>query len=193
MTIRLKKKMKTYHSKNFHKYTFCFWKEVSQATFDLELPQFKSKSGSQYYFTEKGVYRISNHWGRAANCRWKLIPLTEHKNQQTKIGFAKWTDFYPNDDMNNLFFVQVDFMQKKVDFYHKNMPFYDGKAVLRNATETSKIIKTIKQILNEEGWAKYLKYDDLEELRKQMVDKLLYSYVNFLQAKSSTIKNSVSF
>ena len=74
--------MKIYHSKNFHKHTFCLWTEVSQTDFDLQKPQFISKSGSEYYFTEKGVYRISNHWGRAANCRWRLITDSEYKNQK---------------------------------------------------------------------------------------------------------------
>ena len=175
--------MKTYHSKNFHKHTYCLWQEVSQTTFDLEIPQFKSKSGSEYYFTEEGVYRISNHWGRAANCRWKLSPLTEYKNQHTKIGFAKWTDFYPNDDLANLFFIQVDFEQKTVEFFHKDMPLYDGKALLRNASETAKTIKTIKQILIEDDWAKYLKFYDLELLRKEMIELIIYKGKNFMEAK----------
>jgi hypothetical protein len=175
--------MKTYHSKNFHKYTYCLWKEVSQAAFDLELPQFKSKSGSEYFFTEVGVYRISNHWGRAANCRWKLIPLSEYKNQHIKIGFAKWTDFYPNDEMANLFFIQVDFEQVTVDFFHKDIPFYDGKAILRNASETAKKIKTIKQILNEEDWAKYLKFESLETLRINLVNELIFTNSTFNELK----------
>lgn len=175
--------MKTYHSKNFHKHTFCLWKEVSQTDFELQQLQFKSKSGSEYYFTEEGVYRISNHWGRVANCRWKLIPLAEYKNQSTKIGFACWTDFYPNDETAKLFFIQVDFEQKTVDFFHKDMPFYDGKAVLRNAAETAKTIKTIKQILNEEDWAKYLEYKDLEELMIGVIEKILNSNLSLNEIK----------
>ena len=180
--------MKTYNQNNFHKYTFCLWKEVSQADFELQQPQFKSKSGSEYYFTEVGVYRISNHWGRASNCRWRLIPLTNYKNQQTKIGFAKWVDFYSNDEIANLFFIQVDFENKTVDYFHKEMPLYDGKATLRNAAETAKTIKNIKQVLNEEDWAKYLVYQDLEDLRREVVEKLVNSDKTFTQIKKlSTI------
>jgi hypothetical protein len=175
--------MKTYHSKNFYKHTFCLWKEFSQADFELQKPQFKSKSGSEYFFTEVGVYRISNHWGRAANCRWKLIPLSEYKNQQTKIGFAKWTDFYPNDEMATLFFIQVDFEQVTVDFFHKDMPLYKGKAILRNASETAKTIKTINQILNEEDWAKYLKYESIETLRINLVNELIFTNLTFNELK----------
>lgn len=175
--------MKTYHCKNFHKHTFCLWNEVSQVTFELEKPQFKSKSGSDYFFTDEGVYRSSNHWGRAANCRWKLIPLSKYKNQETKIGFARWTDFYPNDETANLFFIQVNFELKTIDFYHKDMPFYDGKSVLRNASETAKTIKNIKQILNEEEWAKYLKFEDLEVLRTNLINDLLFTTLSFNEIK----------
>lgn len=159
--------------------------------FELQKSHFKSKSGSEYFFTEEGVYRISNHWGRVANCRWRLLPLTEYKNQHTKIGFARWTDFYPNDETANLFFIQVDFEQKTIDFFHKDMPFYDGKTVLRNASETAKTIKTIKQILNEEDWAKYLEYKDLEGLRKEIVTKMIYDRMSFGEVRREFIKEKV--
>ena len=177
--------MKTYNQNNFHKHTFCLWKEVSLADFEYQNPQFKSKSGSEYYFTDEGVYRTSNHWGRAANCRWRLMTLGNYKSQHTKVGFAKWTDFYPNDETAKLFFIQVDFEQKSVDFYHKYMPLYDGKATLRNATETAKTIKSIKQVLNEEDWAKYLVYEDLEELRREIVEQLVHSNLNFNEIKKT--------
>ncbi|WP_396149323.1 hypothetical protein [Flavobacterium sp.] len=180
--------MKIYHSKNFHKHTFCLWKEVSQTDFELQKSNFKSKSGSEYFFTEEGVYRISNHWGRAANCRWRLLPLTNYKNQHTKIGFARWTDFYPNDETANLFFIQVDSEQKTIDFFHKDMPFYDGKAALRNASETAKTIKSIKQILNEDDWAKYLEYEDLEGLRNDVVKKMIYDGMSFGEARRNLLK-----
>lgn len=161
--------MKKYTALNFHKHTFCLWKEVSQSDFEIQQSQFKSKSGSEYFFTNEGVYRISNHWGRVANCRWRLLPMSDYKNQHTKIGFANWTDFYPNDENANLFFIQVNWEQKTADFFHKDMPFYDGKATLRNASETAKTLKKIKLILNEDTWAKYLNYENLEELRKNLI------------------------
>ncbi len=177
--------MKTYRQNNFHKHTFCLWKEVSQADFELQKSHFKSKSGSDYFFNEEGVYRISNHWGRVANCRWRLIALENYKNQETKVGFAKWIDFYPNDESTNLFFIQINFDKKTVDFFHKNMPFYDGKAALRNASETAITFKIIKQILNEEDWAKYLVYEDLDELRKEICFQLQFttSSINEIKRK----------
>ena len=79
----------------------------------------------------------------------------------------------PNDENAKLFFIQVDWEQKTADFFHKDLSFYDGKAVLRNTAETTKVMKTIKQVLNEENWAKHLEYEDLEELRIEKVKKLI--------------------
>ena len=111
------------------------------------------------------------------------MTLENYKNQHTKIGFANWTDFYPNDENANLFFIQVNWKQKTVDFFHKDMPFYDGKAVLRNASDTAKTIKNIKQILNEEDWAKYLEYKDLEGLRREIVEKIINSNLSLNEVK----------
>lgn len=179
--------MKTYTKLNFHKHTFCLWREVSFAEIENLPLNHKSKSGSGYIFTEVGVYRISNHWGRAANCRWRLIANENFKSQQTKVGFANWIDFYPNDEISKLFFVKVDFSPetsgKDVNFYHKLSPEYEEKYVLRNASETAKTIKVIKEILTETAWSKHLQFDDLEVLRKEIVEQLITTEKSFLEVK----------
>jgi hypothetical protein len=179
--------MKTYTKHNFHKHTFCLWREVPFTEIENVLLNHKSKSGSGYVFTEVGVYRISNHWGKAANCRWRLIADENFKSQQTKVGFANWTDFYPNDETSKLFFIKVDFSPeasgKDVNFYHKFSLDYDTKYVLRNASETAKTIKIIKEILTETAWAKHLQFDNLDELRKEIVAQLITTEKSFLEVK----------
>ena len=162
-----------YNKNNFHKYTFCEFIEIEPNKISKIKTSYKSKSGSEYCFTEEGVYRISNHWGRAANCRWRLISEIINPNQKERIGYAKWTDFYPNNETENFFYVEVNFDTKEVTFQHKNNPNYDEKAVLRNASETAKIIRQIKEILESDTWAKYLDYNDLEELRSDIIQKLI--------------------
>ena len=144
---------------------------------------YKSKSGSQYIFSSDGLYRISNHWGRVANCHWRLIPLDKFKSQKTIVGFANWTDFYSNNDNSKLFFIKVDFETNEVNFYHKLSLENQEKVVLRNAKETAKTIQTIKMVLNEKDWAKYLKYDDLDILRKEILNELVNSENSFLVIK----------
>lgn len=148
---------------------------------------YKSKSGSQYIFTETGVYRISDHWGRAANCRWRLMPLSDYTNQNTTVGFANWSNFYPNDDVSKLYFIQVNFDEKAVNFFHKNAAEYDGKAILRNGNATSKVIQNIKLILNETVWAKHLKYNNFNELQKNIISDLINSDRTFVEIKRQYI------
>ena len=179
--------LKKYNKTNFHKHTFCEFTEVDAATIPNIEWHYKSKSGSGYCFTEEGVYRISNHWGRAANCRWRLISEIKNPNQKERIGYAKWTDFYPNNETENLFYVEVNFDVKEVAFQHKNNPKYDGKAVLRNASETAKGVRQIKEILESDTWAKYLDYEDLEVLRNEIITKLIQTSTSFAEIKRSLL------
>jgi hypothetical protein len=167
--------LKKYNKTNFHKHTFCEFIEVDTVAIPNIEWHYKSKSGSGYCFTDEGVYRISNHWGRAANCRWRLISSSNSKinNSKNRVGYAKWTDFYPNNETENFFYVEVNFDTSEVNFQHKNNPKYDEKAVLRNASETAKVIRQIKEILESDTWAKYLDYDDLEVLRREIIWKLI--------------------
>ena len=106
--------MKTYNKTNFFKYTYCEFKE----DINFEIPErnnYKSKSNSLYYFTEDGVYRESNHWGRVASCRWRLTTNSPYKNQQRITAFAKWKDFYHLNEKEKLFFVSINFETKKIN------------------------------------------------------------------------------
>ncbi len=175
--------MKNYNNTNFHSHTFCIWNEVSVAEIqDLKL-HFKSKHDSQYYFTTDGVYRHSDHWGRVANCHWRLIPLTHFKNQRNTVAFANWSDFYSNDDSAKLFFIKVNEETQEVNFYHKQTAEITDNEVFRNAKETAKTIRTIKEVLTETDWAKHLNFDDLEKLRKEVVEDLVNSTKTFLEIK----------
>ena len=181
--------LKKYNKTNFHKHTFCEFTEVDSDLIPNIDWHYKSKSGSGYCFTEEGVYRISNHWGRAANCRWRLISNSRANSSSKinnclhRIGYAKWTDFYPNNETENLFYVQVNFDTKEATFQHKDNPNYDGIAVFRNASETAKVIRQIKEILESDAWSKYLDFDDLEQLRKKIIQKLITDHQSLATIK----------
>ncbi|TBX66982.1 hypothetical protein EZL74_09995 [Flavobacterium silvisoli] len=149
---------------------------------------YKSKSGSHYIFTEKGLYRISNHWGRVGDCYWRLIPLNTFKNQNITVAFANWESFYPNDDTSKLFYIKVDFETGEVDFFHKESLIETETYALRNSKETAKIMRIIKEVLFETAWAKYLHYEDLSELRKDIVSTLIHTNQTFLDIKQNYLK-----
>lgn len=174
---------KVYNKTNFHKHTFCIYREVTLTEIDGLKLSYSSKSGSSYYFTEKGLYRVSNHWGRAANCRWRLLPLENETTSKTKAGYANWTDFYPNNEHDNLFYVEVNWETKEVSFQHKCNPKYNRTAQLRNASETAKVIRHINEVLTTDNWAKYINFEDITELRKEVVSALVNTNRSFLDIK----------
>ncbi|MGV9002837.1 hypothetical protein [Flavobacterium sp.] len=175
--------MKIYSKKNFHKHTFCLWQEVTFDTIKNLEKDHKSKSGSGYIFVENGVYRVSNHWGRVANCRWRLLGAKNYRNQDTKVAFAAWKDFYPNDEISKSFFIKVDFEINEVFFFHTHSAQFDAKDILRNADDTFKIIKVIKELLTETGWSKHLIFDNIVTLRAEIVTKLVTTDTSFAEIK----------
>ena len=174
--------MSTYTKHNFHKHTFCLFQQVDfSALADLKL-SYKSNSGSEYFYTEIGVFRKSNHWGRAANCRWRLIVNSEYKNQKEIVGFARWTDFYSNNETEKLFYIEINEAKTEVYFNHKSNPNYSNQ-VLRNASETAKRIKEIKEDLQSNSWSKYLVFDDFEEIRRKMLSELSNTNESFVNLR----------
>ncbi|WP_130735884.1 hypothetical protein [Flavobacterium sp. J27] len=173
-----------YNSLNFHKHTFCEFQEVTFSAIESLQQSYKSKSGSSYYFTEKGVYRVSNHWGRAANCRWRLkSDNIKVNNTKAKIGYALWTDFYPNNDKDKLFYIEVNWLTKEVTFQHKKNPNYQSNFIVRDALATAKRIQQVKEVLTEELWAKHLVFKDIHILREQVITKLLETNDTFISIK----------
>lgn len=180
---------KKYNKTNFHKHTFCEFKEVTFDEISDMIIHHKSKSGSSYSFSDEGVYRISNHWGRAANCRWRLISNSSSKinNSNNRIGFAKWVDFYPNNDTEKLFYIEVDFETNAVIFQHKNNPNYDGKSIVRNASETAKVIRQIKEIIETTTWVSYYKIENIQLTRKIIIESLLKTNLSLAEIKRNIL------
>lgn len=185
---------KTYNKTNFHNHTFCIFQEVSLDEIQELYLNYKSKSGSCYYFTTIGVYRFSNHWGRAANCKWRLVNSnsnnnvnisnnSNNNNNRTKLGFAHWSDFYSDNDYEKLYFVDVDYDTKTVQFYHKLSQEFSSGKVLRTASETTKLIKQIRTLFDETAWVKYLKSENIEVLRKEIIEELVNTNKTFQEVR----------
>ncbi|TXD48807.1 hypothetical protein [Polaribacter sp. IC073] len=156
--------MKTYNKTNFFKHTFCEFKQVDNFKFPVEA-NYKSKSESMYFYTDEGVYRKSNHWGRVANCRWKLIANQEYKNQQIVIGFAKWADFYPINSTEKIFFIKVDFEKKTANIQPRKI---GAKNLLFTLNEAQQKIKQITILFKETKWANYFE-DDIDTIRFKVI------------------------
>jgi hypothetical protein len=160
---------------NSFKNTFCVFKEFPLKKITNLRLQYESKSRSQYFYTNEGMFRFSNHWGRLANSKWRLEPMEPETSSKTKLGFALWTDFHPDNPDEKLYFIEVDYNKKLVHYQHKNVFKYDGKAILRNSFDTAKKIKQIRNLFNLTSWAKHFEYDDLDVLREKIISKLVYT------------------
>lgn len=196
---------KIYNKSNFHKHTFCIFQEVTLDVLkDLKL-HYKSKSGSSYYFVEGGVYRYSNHWGRAANCKWRLngnsnskIPNSKSvilsavevlNTNRTKLGYANWSDFYPDNDFEKLYFIEVDYSSQSAHFNHFKNEKYSIDKVLRTSTETTKLLKQIRTLLEETAWTKHLKEESIEVLRKEIIEQLITTNKSFQEIKREYLQS----
>lgn len=79
---------------NFYKCTIANYKSVSPDSIEF-IPDETTKSGSQYMYTEEGVYRKSDHWNRKiALCSWTLDGF---RYDSEAIGFCAWSDFIAFD------------------------------------------------------------------------------------------------
>ncbi len=181
-------RLKTYNKTNFHKHTFCIFKEVDYEEIEKLKCNYQSKSGSSYYFTNEGVYRYSNHWGRAANCKWKLEGSSKShvsNPNRTKLGYAKWSDFYPDNDFEKLYFIDVDFEKKVVNFCHKQSENYRNDKVLRTSVETTKLIRQIRTLLEETAWTKHLNVENIENVRREIIEQLIISNQSFQEIRQN--------
>lgn len=172
--------MKTYSKTNFFKHTFCEFKQVNNFEFPTDI-NYKSKSESIYFYTTEGVYRKSNHWGRVANCRWKINSNQNYKNQEVIIGFAKWADFYPINSTEKIFFIEVNFKEKTAKIQPKQK--YSTNYVY-NYSEAQRRVKQITHLLNEDRWAIYFN-DDIEILRSKVISDYINSNKTLQEIKLS--------
>ena len=134
-----------------------------------------------YYFTEEGVFRKSNHWGRVASYRWRLNTKSVYKNQQTILAFAKWEDFYHLNEKEKLFFISINFETKKINIKVQNS---DKAIFLFTLGDAQRREKEIKHIFKEVKWAKYFD-ESIEKLRYKIIMKLINSNLSLQQIKTN--------
>lgn len=170
--------MKTYNQTNFFKHTFCEFQEVDNFDFP-EKTNYKSKSESTYFYTDEGVYRKSNHWGRVANCRWKLISNENYKNQNIVIGFAKWSDFAPTNSTEKLFFISVDYENKTAKLQPKKE---NSTNYLFTFSEAQKRIKQIQHLFKDDKWANYFNLE-ITELQFKIISEFINSNKSLQEIK----------
>ena len=159
--------------KHCMKNTFCLFTEVCQSAILNLKPDFVSTSGSQYFFVNDGVFRLADHWGRTANSKWRLIPMDEAK-RKIRLGFASKSDFHKDNLHERLYFIEVDFDKNEVFFNHRNNQVAGDMAMLRTSTETTKVIRQIRNLLSSDSWTKHFRQADIKQ--KMIIDLINSDY-----------------
>lgn len=174
-----------YNKTNFFKHTYCKFQNKEIKVLEEQNVHFKSKSGSSYVYTEEGVYRYSNHWGRVANCRWKLSGVNKYQNQQYYVGYANWSDFYSLTSNEKLFSLKVNYETEKVEVSKTSGENTD---TLFNLTTVFKKKKEIESIFTNPKWMLYYE-EEFEVLQKKIIKKLIHSDKTLKQVKLELANN----
>ncbi|RKF03285.1 hypothetical protein C8N26_2277 [Tenacibaculum lutimaris] len=170
-----------YHKFNFYRSTYCEFEMQNIDFFEEMKAHFQSKSGSYYYYTEEGVFRYSNHWGRVANCRWKIQGIDHYKNQQYYVGYANWSSFYPLNSTDKVFYIEVNYQERKASI--KRIRTKEGsKEFLMTSEFAHQRLKQIQTLFKEYKWARYYE-EDIDVLRKIIIDKLITTNKTLQQIK----------
>ena len=171
---------------NSFKKTFCIFQEVDLDLIKNLKPSYQSEAGSKYFYNETGMYRLSNHWGRLANSKWRLIAAAIETESKFKLGFANYASFYPDNDVDAIYYLEYNPKDATINYNHKKNPEFDEKAVLRTTTETRKRVKQARNILTLTNWAKYYE-TDLDVLRLKVIDALIFTNKTLDEIKRSLI------
>ena len=139
--------------------TFCLFQEVPLDAIKEQDADYTSRSGSRYYYTKEGLYRLSDHWGRAANSKWYMKSAAKG-TEKTRLGFAKWGSFHKDNAYEKLYFIEYDSLLNTVSFNHKNNLTENQKAILLTSEAVTRKIQKIRQLLKNDHWTKY--YNDPE-------------------------------
>ena len=182
-------KNKIYNKINFHQHTFCVFTEVPFSEIENRKIDYTSKSGSRYFFSENGVHRLSDHWGRAAKCKWRLEGAKGDKGNRERLGFSLWTGFQADNDIEKLYFITVDFNSRTTTYQHRNNEAYSEKALLRTVADSTKIIKQIRNLFANDSWAKYFDNDDIDGLRKTIIEEMITTNKSLQVIKSEILSD----
>ncbi|MBE7628876.1 cell division protein FtsQ [Tenacibaculum piscium] len=159
-----------YHKFNFFRYTYCEFESKEITFFEGKSAHYQSKSGSLYFYTDKGVFRYSNHWGRVANCRWKIQGIEHYKSQDYYVGFANWNDFYPLNNTDKVFYLEVDYPEKQAKIQRLKKE-ETNNCFLMTSEFAHQRLKQIQILFKEYKWATYFE-QDIDVLREIIIDKL---------------------
>lgn len=113
-------------------------------------PDYISNSGSEYWYTEKGVYRSSNHWDEIGTCYWNLVD-SNYKwiyDEFEICGFAEWSNFKPSiciyDVAKGFYYTYLQNNKIYIDISEKETKLINEKGLLKKCITWLPSIEAVK-------------------------------------------------
>lgn len=79
-----------YNKDNFFNGTIANFSSVSICRIPNRPTDYVSESGSRYWYDERGVYRMADHWGDVSSCYWTF---NFSAAAGLSVGFCSWSKF----------------------------------------------------------------------------------------------------
>jgi hypothetical protein len=93
---------------------FISYKKDSWASEIEGKPIYTKKISSQYWYTDIGVFRKSDHWGVVGSCVWLI-------DDDSDVGFCKWGNFNKLEYANECYYDNSQIIKRKGFIY--DIPF----------------------------------------------------------------------
>ena len=96
---------------------------------------------------------------------------------------ARWTDFHHDNNVEKLYYLEVNFDLQTVHFQHKNN-CTNLKTIFHTASEISKLVKQVRHLFETTAWAEHFN-QHIDVLRQQIVSELMCSNQPLAEIKRS--------
>ena len=131
---------------NFFESTIANFNRVTDSSFEF-IPDIVTKSGSEYMYTEEGVYRKSDHWNnKIALCSWLLDGYRSFENVIAYCAFKDFKAYDIPDEIIRTLVPTKKYKRSKKRYLNKNRGIING--CLNNEFITQEQLNNLYLVVN---------------------------------------------
>ena len=169
---------------------------------DYVSKDYNGNISSQYWYTDDGVYRRSNHWGSGvASCNWYLgnqkLGSDMNVTSNAKVGFCKWEDFYHTPKVINVVDEKGNKKQTISSFANrpdKDTLIVDGETYKTHPNENGTLVWTSEKAIKDKEKKEQAEKEKTEQTKKSDIKEVQDKSKEFLKnPKEFSEKNGISY
>jgi hypothetical protein len=92
---------------------------------------------------------------------------------------------YPDNAIEELYYLEMNYVASSVNYQHKNNPDTMVKQYFVRVLKPLK--KLNRNLLNLTSWAKYYEFENLDTLRKKIIEELIFTTKTLEEIKRTLI------